>query len=290
MGAVKNTAKALRQVKKITQGHWVGDGFPVTTMFSYAQDGVENVSPFLMLDYAGPVEFEPADKPRGVEVHPHRGFETVTIVYSGELEHKDSAGNAGKIKTGDVQWMTAGAGILHEEMHSAEFTAKGGVFEVVQLWVNLPAAHKMTPPKYQEITNSDIPVKLLDGDNGFVRVIAGDFNGAKGAASTFTPVDVWDMRLRGGGEAKLSFEAGRNTMILVLRGRVDIGGDALEARDFAMYGQDGEQLEVKAQEDAVLLILSGEPIDEPIVGRGPFVMNTHEEIQQAFADYRAGKF
>lgn len=283
-------AKALRQVKKITRGHWVGDGFPVTTMFSYMEDGASNISPFLLLDYAGPADFEPSDKPRGVDVHPHRGFETVTIVYDGELEHKDNAGNSGKISVGDVQWMTAGAGILHEEKHSEAFTKSGGRFEVVQLWVNLPAAHKMTPPKYQELLNADIPVKLLAGDNGFVRVISGDFEGTQGAASTFTPVDLWDMRLKGGGETLLRFRADANAMILVLRGTVDVEGETLESRDFAMFAHTGETLSVKAQEDTVLLVLSGEPIEEQIVGRGPFVMNTQEEIQQAFADYRDGKF
>jgi len=270
--------------------HWVGDGFPVRSMFSYNDKG-KNVSPFLLLDYAGPAKFEPADHPRGVGQHPHRGFETVTIVYSGEVEHRDSTGNGGVIGPGDVQWMTAASGILHEEFHSHAFTRTGGELEMVQLWVNLPAKDKSAAAGYQSILNADIPVAELPDGAGSVRVIAGSFADHAGPAHTFTPIDVWDVRLNAGKSAAFPIPAGRNSMLVMLRGTVLVNGETV-ARDaqLALFSQDGESITVEANNDAVFLILSGEPIDEPVVGYGPFVMNTQAEIVEAIQDFNAGRY
>ncbi len=273
-----------------TRQHWVGDGFPVRTLFSYDSLGT-HISPFLLLDYAGPHNFGPADKPRGVGQHPHRGFETVTIVYDGEVEHRDFAGNGGVIGPGDVQWMTAGAGILHEEFHSKGFTRTGGPFRMVQLWVNLPARDKMAPGHYQGILNADIPVVELPQGAGRVRVIAGDFEGTRGPARTFTPVNVWDARLNAGADATFNPPEGHTAMLVVLTGHVTVNGTqgAGEA-ELVMLGREGTEVEVHADGAATLLVLTGEPINEPIVGHGPFVMNSEAEIHQAFDDFRSGRF
>lgn len=282
--------KRMTRVHRAEGGHWVGDGFPVSTLFSYFDDGAA-ISPFLLLDYAGPADFEPSDKPRGVEKHPHRGFETVTIVYQGEVEHKDSAGNAGKIGPGDVQWMTAARGILHEEMHGRDFTQKGGTLEMIQLWVNLPAKDKMTAPGYQEILSRNIPVVDLPDGAGRMRLIAGDYHGTQGAARTFTPVNLWDMHLKAGSKVTLSVPEGHNTMLLSLFGKVAVnGGEALEARQLGHFTRDGDGITLDVVEDSLILVMSGEPIDEPVVGRGPFVMNTADEIRTAMNDYAAGRF
>lgn len=283
------TDKKMTRVKRSGGGHWVGDGFPVSTMFSYFEDGAE-ISPFLLLDYAGPADFEPADKPRGVEKHPHRGFETVTIVYQGEVEHKDNAGNAGKIGPGDVQWMTAARGILHEEMHGTEFTRNGGTLEMIQLWVNLPARDKMRDPGYQEILNRDIPVADLPDGAGHMRLIAGEYGGVRGAAKTFTPLNLWDMRVKAGSSVTLPVSNGNNAMLLVLSGRISVEGEGVNGREIVHFTQDGDAISFDVREDSVILLMSGEPIDEPVVGRGPFVMNTAEEIRTAMNDYAAGRF
>ncbi len=277
--------RRIEKIKRDNGRHWVGDGFPVTSLFSYGRD--RNISPFLLLDYAGPADFEPSNKPRGVEQHPHRGFETVTIVYDGEVEHKDTAGNAGKIGPGDVQWMTAARGILHEEMHSEEFTRKGGRLEMVQLWVNLPAKDKMSAPRYQEILNNNIPVVEADGSK--VRVISGSFGDAKGAAMTFTPVHLYDIRMNAGAELTIPVADGFNASLLVLDGEVSVEGEQLEHAELAVFEQSSGSVVLKAAKDAKLLFMAGEPIDEPVVGSGPFVMNTEDEIYQAFADFRSGK-
>jgi redox-sensitive bicupin YhaK (pirin superfamily) len=269
--------------------HWVGDGFPVQSLFSYQTHGRE-MSPFLLLDYAGPREFEPAETPRGVGDHPHRGFETVTIVYRGEVEHRDSHGGGGKIGPGDVQWMTAGGGLLHQEFHSEEFTRRGGVFECVQLWVNLPAKHKMTPPAYQPITKDDIPVVELPGAAGTLRVIAGSHAGTRGPARTFTPMNVWDVHLLAGRTLELEVPEGWTTAVVVLRGAVRIGSDRVSEARFALLETAGTRLSQEAEADATLLVLNGEPIDEPIAGYGPFVMNTRAEIEQAIRDFSSGRF
>ncbi|MEZ5690730.1 MAG: pirin family protein [Rickettsiales bacterium] len=281
--------KEIVRINHNTAKHWVGDGFPVSTMFSYHTQG-NDISPFLLLDYAGPAEFLPSDKPRGVGIHPHRGFETVTIVYQGEVEHKDSAGNSGKIAVGDVQWMTAASGVLHEEMHSREFTKKGGTLEMVQLWVNLPAKHKMSSPRYQEILSANIPVVDLPDNAGYVRLIAGEYNDTKGAAKTFTPMELWDIRLRAGSKVSLKLTDGYTSSLLVLSGELSIGSDSLTARELAQFSRDGDIIELSASQDSSLLLMAGEPIDEPIAGYGPFVMNSTEEIQQAMVDYSTGKF
>jgi redox-sensitive bicupin YhaK (pirin superfamily) len=272
------------------RGHWVGDGFPVRTLFSYDTMG-KHISPFLLLDHAGPADFTPTDKRRGVGQHPHRGFETVTIVYKGEVEHRDSTGAGGTIGPGDVQWMTAAKGILHEESHSEAFARSGGALEMVQLWVNLPAKDKMTDAGYQTILDGDIPTLPLADNAGSLRLIAGEFDGVKGPARTFTPIDVWDMRLKAGRSVTLDLHAGRNTALVVLRGTVRINGtEVAREGQLALFERDGTQLRLESSDDAMVLLLSGEPIDEPIVGHGPFVMNTEQEIHQAFADYQSGQF
>jgi redox-sensitive bicupin YhaK (pirin superfamily) len=267
----------------------VGDGFPVRNLFP--SNGVsQDVDPFLMLDYAGPRDFPPADKPRGVGEHPHRGFETVTIVYQGALEHRDSTGSRGTIGPGDVQWMTAASGVVHEEMHEREFTKKGGPFEVVQLWVNLPREHKMSAPGYQTLLNRDIPVVELDGA-GSARVIAGELNAAKGPARTFTPLNVFDLRLKAGGTLELPLPEGHHASVVLLRGDVVVNGaEPLqgEAR-MAVLSAAGGRVSLAAQTDSLLLVLTGEPLREPVASYGPFVMNTREELMQAVEDYRSGK-
>jgi quercetin 2,3-dioxygenase len=282
--------KQLSKVFRAAEGHWVGDGFPVRTMFSYGTHGAD-ISPFLLLDYAGPTEFSPSSQPRGVGQHPHRGFETVTIVYQGEVEHKDTAGNQGSIGPGDVQWMTAAKGILHEEMHGRAFTENGGTLEMVQLWVNLPAKDKMSEPRYQEILSASIPTVKL-GDNGsFARIIAGEFEGTTGPALTFTPVNLWDLRLKAGNTIELNIPDGFSTTMLVQNGNVRLNGsETVGAAELALFEHEGERIGVEALEDTTVLVMGGEPIDEPISGHGPFVMNTRKEIFQAVSDFQAGRF
>lgn len=269
--------------------HWVGNGFPVRTIFSFDSLGYR-ISPFLLLDYAGPAEFCPSDKPRGVDEHPHRGFETVTIVYQGELEHRDSAGNHGKIGPGDVQWMTAASGVVHEEKNSREFTRLGGTLEMVQLWVNLPAEFKMTPPAYQTILERQIPLVDLPEGAGTVRVIAGEFGGVKGPAQTFTPINLWDLRLKAFSRAELILPRGFTAALFLRRGEVVLT-DSERARetDLALLTREGERVRVNARDDASLLVLNGAPIDEPVAAYGPFVMNSKTEINQAIEDYHSGR-
>ncbi|MFI5443706.1 pirin family protein [Polaromonas sp. UC242_47] len=272
--------------------HWVGNGFPVRSLFTYDTLG-QHVSPFLLLDYAGPAEFKPASTPgekRGVGTHPHRGFETVTIVYKGEVSHQDSTGSGGTIGPGDVQWMTAASGILHEEFHSPAFTQSGGPFEMVQLWVNLPAKDKMSAPHYQGIVDQQIPSVALPDGAGSVRVIAGEYDGHKGPAQTFTPINVWDVRLGQGKEAALSLPEGHTAAVVVLHGAVLVNGEVVREAQMALLERDGDGLRLEANSDATILLLTGEPIDEPIVGHGPFVMNTQAEIATAISDFNAGRF
>lgn len=270
--------------------HWVGDGFPVHGMFGYSGPGVAQRSPFLMLDYAAPFRFEPTTQRRGVGQHPHRGFETVTIVYDGEVEHRDSTGQGDTIGPGDVQWMTAGRGILHEEFHSAGFAARGGDFEMVQLWVNLPKTHKMAEPGYQGITDAQIPSVPLPGDAGRVRVIAGAYGDTRGPARTLSPMNVLDVRLDAGSSAQLPQPEGWTVQVVVLAGTVLVNGTVLRARQAATLATAGSAVSIEANSDAKLLLLAGEPIDEPVVGYGPFVMNSQQEIAQAVADFNGGKF
>lgn len=268
--------------------HWVGDGFPVRTIFP--SQGVPKLDPFLMLDYAGPAHFKPSSRPRGVEEHPHRGFETVTIAYQGSVDHRDSGGHSGTINPGDVQWMTAAAGVVHEEMHGKDFTAKGGDFEMVQLWVNLPAKAKMSKTGYQGIISAQIPRVEL-GAGAFARVIAGELDGVRGPAKTFTPVNVWDVRLEAGGKGELRLPAGQNSAIVLLRGDVVINGSSTlkGAAQIAPLNPEGESVLLEAKAESLLLVLSGEGLNEPVASYGPFVMNSEAELRQAFEDYRAGR-
>lgn len=282
--------KNIISIQRGMSSHWVGDGFPVNTMLSYNTMGAE-ISPFLLLDYAGPANFEPSNLQRGVGMHPHRGFETVTIVYSGEVEHQDNAGNSGKIGPGDVQWMTAARGILHEERHSKAFSQQGGKLEMIQLWVNLPAKDKMSSPHYQAIVNAQIPVVALPNQAGSARIIAGQFGDTVGAAQTFTPINLWDVRLNAGNKTRLTLPDQFNTAILVLKGSVNINeSELLHDKELALFGPTGDHVNLQADEDSILLVMGGEPINEPIVGHGPFVMNTREEINKAINDFNSGRF
>ena len=282
--------KKILGVYSAPRPHWVGDGFPVRSLFGY--DGLgRHLSPFLLLDHAAPTHFEPTTRPRGVGSHPHRGFETVTIVYQGEVAHRDSTGAGGVIGPGDVQWMTAAGGIVHEEFHSPAFTQSGGTVEMVQLWVNLPAKDKVAAPGYQNLLNGNIPsVELPDGA-GRVRVIAGSFGGRSGPARTFTPMDVWDVRLAQGGVGRFTAQDGHTLALVVLRGTVLVNGSEV-AREGQLvhFDRSGTGVEIEANGDATVLWLAGEPIDEPVVGYGPFVMNSEAEIHQAIADFNAGRF
>lgn len=270
--------------------HWVGNGFPVRSLFSYQSHG-KTLSPFLLLDRAGPTVFAPGGDLRGVGQHPHRGFETVTIVYKGEVAHRDSTGQGGVIGPGDVQWMTAGSGIVHEEFHSAAFASSGGTLDMVQLWVNLPAKDKMTAPRYQAVPNAAIPSVDLPQGAGSVRVIAGDYDGHLGPAQTFSPMNVWDVRLNAGASAELPAVEGWNTAVIVLHGTVQVNGQAIgREAEMVLLDSAGGDVTLEANSDAVLLLLSGEPINEPIVGHGPFVMNTQDEINQAIDDFNSGHF
>jgi redox-sensitive bicupin YhaK (pirin superfamily) len=267
----------------------VGDGFPVRNLFP--SNGVEKeIDPFLMLDYAGPAQFSPSKRPRGVGEHPHRGFETVTIAYQGAVDHRDSAGNSGTIHPGDVQWMTAASGVVHEEKHEQNFAETGGAFEMVQLWVNLPREHKMSPPRYQGILSEQIPIVQI-GNGAQARIIAGELGGVKGPAQTFTPVNLFDVRLEAGSSGVITLPAGHNSAIVLLRGNVVINSSTpLEGEaQLALLALSGDTVSLEAKNDSILLVLSGEPLGEPVASYGPFVMNTQAEIRQAMEDYNAGR-
>lgn len=271
--------------------HMVGDGFRVHSFFPGAKlIDKKRMSPFFLMDYGSKIEFAPSDEPRGVGVHPHAGFETVTIAYHGKIAHHDSAGNSGIIGEGDVQWMTAGAGLLHKEYHEKEFSKTGGPFQMVQLWVNLPSQYKKTKPKYQEITNAMMGRHYLTDEKSFIEVIAGEYNGTKGPASTFTPMHVYNAKLTKGASAILNFPAHYNTGMLIVEGNAMINNQAAPKDHFVLFENDGEEITIEATEDTVILVLSGEPIDEPIAAYGPFLMNTWPEVEQAIQDVNAGKF
>lgn len=266
--------------------HWVGDGFPVRSIFTY-NDLAKEMSPFLLMDYAGPAEFPPSAHRKGVGEHPHRGFETVTIVYSGEVEHRDSAGGGGVISTGDVQWMTAASGVVHEEMHGENFSKTGGLFEMIQLWVNLPRKDKMTTPRYQGITAKQIPVVDIDG--GGLRVIAGNFQEQQGPAQTFSPINLWDIKVSEGSKNTFTVPQGHTASIFVLSGKIRIGDKEVEDATLALLETEGDRFSFEALQDSKILFLGGEPLNEPVIGYGPFVMSTQKEIYQAFMDYQDGK-
>lgn len=266
--------------------HTVGDGFPVKSLLSYSKDGAA-ASPFLLLDYAGPVEFAPSEQQRGVDGHPHRGFETVTIVYAGGLQHRDSAGNSGEIGPGDVQWMTAGSGVIHEELHSPSFSSTGGLFEIVQLWVNLPASQKMADPRYQDLRASEIP--YVRTTFGAVRVIAGSYGGVTGPARTMTDLQVLDMRLDAGSKVQVDIIDGHSATLVTLDAEVSVNGQYVGSSSTTVFSHLGDQVEFSVEKSGKALLLTGQPIDEPIVGYGPFVMNSQAEIREAIMDYQAGR-
>lgn len=286
---------AYRKIEIVTaprEPHFVGDGFRVHNFIpSGFRLDMERMNPFIMLDYGSKFHFPPSEQPRGVGVHPHRGFETVTIAYKGKVAHHDSAGNSGIIGEGDVQWMTAASGILHKEYHEENFSKTGGDFQMVQLWVNLPAKDKMSPPKYQGLTHDAISKYSLAGNAGTIEVIAGQYKDVKGAASTFSPVHLLNGKLNQGAKADFSFPKSYNTCLLVVEGSIRVNGEEVVKTDhFALFENDAEDFTVEALENAIVLILSGEPIREPIAAHGPFVMNTRQEIIQAFEDFHSGKF
>jgi len=295
MSATRAEATAEKRLVGVHAGgepHWVGDGFPVRSLFSFGAQGGAATSPFLLLDYGGPVEIAPSETVRGVGEHPHKGFETVTVVYRGELAHRDSSGGEGVIGPGDVQWMTAASGVVHEEMYSREFTRRGGTLEFLQLWVNLPARDKSAPAGYQTLLRADIPTVALDGVGASARVIAGELAGVRGPARTFTPVNLWDLRLPAGSRVTLPVSKGHNAILVLTNGQVRLGEgkpEALRGPSSAIFSPEGGAVTVEATEDASLLLLSGEPIDEPIAAYGPFVMNTKEEITEALTEYRTGR-
>ncbi|MRJ10710.1 pirin family protein [Ornithobacterium rhinotracheale] len=272
--------------------HWVGDGFRVHNFIPSGYHlEMERMNPFILMDYNAKYDFPASDTPKGVSVHPHRGFETVTIAYKGKVEHHDSHGGGGVIGEGDVQWMTAASGVLHKEYHETEWSKKGGIFQMVQLWVNLPAKDKMSEPKYQSIKNQDIPKFVLPNDNGIVEVIAGEYNGLKGKASTFTPLHMFNAKLNAGSKTEFNFPPNYNTVLLVIEGEIVVNDTHNAPTDhLVLMANDGDTFNIKATENAIVLILSGEPINEPIAAHGPFVMNTRKELIQAFEDFKNGKF
>ncbi|MGJ1240853.1 pirin family protein [Sphingobacterium siyangense] len=283
--------KSIERIfQRPAQPGMVGDGFRVFNMIPGNGISQRRMSPFLLLDFNAAFDFGPSDHIRGVDVHPHKGFETVTIAYKGSVAHHDSSGNSGVIRPGDVQWMTAGAGILHKEYHEEEFSKKGGLFEMVQLWVNLPAKDKSAEAHYQAITANQMGKVLLPDAAGVVNVIAGKFQDTIGPANTYTPVNLFDIKLAAQYETDFLVPQNHNTAMLVVNGEVEVNGELAKEHSFVLFGHDGEEISIKAQKNAVLLVLSGEPIDEPIVSYGPFVMNTQAEIYQAFEDFQAGKF
>jgi redox-sensitive bicupin YhaK (pirin superfamily) len=284
--------KSIEIVTPPIETHWVGDGFRVHNFIpAVEQVGMERMNPFILLDYNSKYYFPPSEKPKGVGVHPHRGFETVSIAYKGKIEHHDSNGGGGVIGEGDVQWMTAASGILHKEFHEKSWSKQGGDFHMVQLWVNLPAKYKMSKPGYQAITNSMMGKALLPDNGGIIEVIAGKYNEVPGSAFTFTPIHLMNARLNKGGKATFNFPAAYNTALLVIEGSILINNTKkIPANNFALFKNEGETFNMEALDNAIVLIMSGEPINEPIAAHGPFVMNTRTELMQAFNDYNSGKF
>jgi len=287
---MNNIKKTIEAIIPPPAPHMVGDGFRVHNFFPGERIDKRRMSPFFMMDYGSKVDFSPSVEPRGVGVHPHAGFETVTIAYHGKIAHHDSAGNSGIIGEGDVQWMTAGSGLLHKEYHEKEFSKTGGLFQMVQLWVNLPAEYKKVKPKYQEVTNSMMGHHFLADEKSYVEVIAGEYNGTKGPASTFTPMQVYNVKLKKGIKATLSFPANYNTGLLIVEGSANLNDTLAPTDHFALFKNEGEEIEVKAIEDTIILVLSGEPINEPIAAYGPFLMNTWQEVEQAIESVSQGKF
>jgi quercetin 2,3-dioxygenase len=272
--------------------HWVGDGFRVHNFIPGAYHlEMERMNPFILMDYHSPFLYGPADIPRGVSVHPHRGFETVTIAYQGRVQHHDSSGGGGIIGEGDVQWMTAASGILHKEYHEKEWSKEGGIFQMVQLWVNLPARAKMLPPSYQAIEKKSMGLVNMHDNGGKIRIISGEYKGIKGPTRTFTPIHMMNLEFNAGGQADFSFPASYNTALVVIKGTIVINGLNEAAEDhFVLFENMGEDFSISTSEGAIVLLMSGEPIPEPIAAHGPFVMNTRQELLQAYEDFQRGKF
>lgn len=281
--------KQIERIIKPGMPHFVGDGFRVHSFIPSAIP-MQRMDPFIVFDYNSKYNFPASEIPKGVGVHPHRGFETVTLAYKGRVEHADSSGGGGIIGEGDVQWMTAASGVLHKEFHESEWSKNGGEFQMVQLWVNLPAAHKMSTPKYQALENKNIPRLDIDDGLGYIEVVAGEYQGTKGAASTFSPVNLFNAKLKATAKVDFEFPENYNTGLLVLEGSVKVNGQDVATDHFVLFENKGEKIELEATEDALVLVLSGEPINEPIAAYGPFVMNTEDEIKQAFRDFQTGKF
>ncbi|MCE3227978.1 MAG: Pirin domain protein [Bacteroidetes bacterium] len=281
--------KSIEQIISAPAPHMVGDGFRVHNFFPGNHD-IRRMSPFFLVDYGSKIEFNPSEHQRGVGVHPHRGFETVTLAYHGKVAHHDSGGNSGVIEEGGVQWMTAGSGVLHKEYHEKEFSKKGGTFQMAQLWVNLPAKYKMTKPKYQGFTQQELSKYEVPGNGGVIEVVAGEFNGVKGPASTFSPVNLFNARLNKGARLNMELPENFNTSIIVIEGTATVNGKTAKTDELLLFKNDGTEIEIEANENAVLLVMSGEPINEPIVPYGPFLMNSKEEIMQAYDDFHKGKF
>lgn len=286
-----NKQRSIEQIIPPPPAHMVGDGFRVHNFFpSSGSMNIQRMSPFFLLDYGAKIEFPPSDTPRGVGVHPHRGFETVTIAYKGRVAHHDSAGNAGVIGEGDVQWMTAASGILHKEYHEAEWSKLGGEFQMVQLWVNLPAKFKMSKPKYQPIRREEFGQVVLPDGKGVIEIIAGNFNKTNGPATSFTPIEMYNARLKKGAKVHFSLPQNYNTGFVIIEGAVTVNEKPAATDHFVLFANDGTDIYVEATENAIVLILSGEPIHEPIVPYGPFVMNSKQEIVDAYDDWNSGKF
>lgn len=286
------TKRSVEMVASPREPHYVGDGFRVHNFIpSGFRLDMERMDPIIMMDYNSKFYFSPSEKPRGVGVHPHRGFETVTIAYKGKVEHHDSSGGGGVISEGDVQWMTAASGVLHKEFHEKEWSKKGGDFQMVQLWVNLPAKDKMSTPKYQAIKNDSIPRYHVENNGGEIEIIAGEYKGIKGAATTFTPMNMLNLKLKSNAEASFSFPSNFNTAMLVIEGSIQVNDKDVAPTDhFILMSNDGEDFTIKATDDAIVLLLSAAPIGEPIAAHGPFVMNTRQELMEAFNDFNTGKF
>lgn len=286
----ENGKRGVEGVLSPTNTHMVGNGFKVMNFFPGGRGFEERMSPFFLLDFNAEVNFPPSDISQGVGVHPHRGIETVTFAYKGSVEHHDSKGNHGIIGPGDIQWMTAGGGVLHKEYHEQTFNRSGGAFEMIQLWVNLPKKHKMTPAKYQSIVHADKPRVEVPNNGGYVHVVSGEFNGVKGIASTFSPIHIYDIHLNAGAELTFNVPANYNTGMLLVDGDIDTNGSHVKENQYVQYKNQEGEITIKATKNSIMLLLSGEPLNEPYVSYGPFVMNTEEEIRQAIEDYNAGKF
>ena len=283
--------KNIEQIVAPRPAHFVGDGFRVHNFIPGVPGmSMQRMDPFIMLDYNSKYHFGPSEIPRGVGVHPHKGFETVTIAYKGRVEHGDSSGGGGIIGEGDVQWMTAASGVLHKEFHETEWSKTGGEFQMVQLWVNLPAEAKKGQPQYQAIENAQMPHYTLADERGFIEVIAGEYQGVKGPATTFTPIHMSNLKAKTGAQVTYEFPTTYNTLLLVLEGSIKVNGSDVQQDHVAVMAHDGEQFTIEVTEDAIVLVLAGLPIKEPIAHYGPFVMNTQEELLQAFDDFNTGKF